>query len=89
VASALTGAVPGCPVSVIYQNLAPAPDRWFFMGYQPDVRVANIRAFEPKQEYAFGSETWIPFPIVRKAWASNPDIEQSGNGGIFYKKNTT
>lgn len=87
-ASALTGAVPGCPVFVAHRNLSPSPDRWYPMGYQPDVKMANIKFFTPKTEYTFGSETWIPFPIVRKGWATNPDVEQSGNGGIFYKKNT-
>lgn len=87
--SALTGAVPGCPNVVVYRNLTPSPDRWFFMGYQPDVRIANIKHFVPKQEYTFGSETWVPFPMVAKSWASNPDVEQSGNGGVFYKKNTS
>lgn len=88
-ASALTGAVPGSPCLIYYRNLTPSPDRWFFMGYQPDVRIANIKHFVPKTEYTFGSEVWISFPIAAKTWATNPDTEQSGNGGIFYKKNTT
>ena len=54
-------------------------------GTVPDVRAVNIANISPKEVVTIGSDEWMIFPIVRKGWGTQYDM-QSGNYGIAYRK---
>ncbi len=78
------GFLPLSANAIFYQNLSPTPNELFFMGFQPDVRTLNMKAFSPKDEITIGADIWKIFPAVRKQ--NTGDINESENLGIAYKK---
>lgn len=83
--SHLTGLVPMAENHVFYKNTTPSPDRWVHLGIQPDVRILNIKNFEPEDEIPVGSDVWKIFPMVRKQ-KLDADTEESWNMGVAYRK---
>ena len=78
------GFIPLTANAIFYQNVAPAPDQYFLLGFQPDVRALNIKNFDPKDEVTISGDVWKLFPSVRKQ--NTGDQNESENLGIAYKK---
>lgn len=81
-ATAYTPLVP-IPVEVI--NFAPVPDSVYRVGYQADVRMANIGNLDPGQIISIAGDQWYFFPWVRKQFLEN-NTEESWNAGVVYKR---
>lgn len=60
---------------------------WRYVGEVADLRVLNIAAFAPGEEFTIGSDVWKIFPLYcKKDDPSTPATEQSKNYGWAYKK---
>lgn len=81
----LTGLVPMYPMNCYYDD--PSNARWYYIGYQPDVRGINVRHYSGGDEVIVGSDTWVVFPTKYKTSVSAAG--NSRNQGIAYKKVTT
>ena len=85
--SSLTqGHIPLIRVPCFYRDTAATPDRKYFLGYFPNIRVINMSAFQPDTEFAQGGDTWSIFPMVRRQETGGSTDERTGFGGIAYKK---
>jgi hypothetical protein len=88
--SALNGFKPLLPIALYGENVQPAPDAHFLMGYIPDIRTVNMYGLQPGEELSVGSDTWVVFPVSRKGNNGTTfNQEQSWNFGFAYKKVTT
>jgi hypothetical protein len=63
-----------------------SPEHWIPLGQLPLLYVGSMDNFTDKQEIAFGGETWKVFPVINSVWSAGSGLEQSGNGGIWYRK---
>lgn len=81
-ASAFKPLVP-CPIELI--DIVPAPDLARRVGFQADVRMANIGNIEPGQIISISGDDWYFFPWVRKQFLEN-DTEESWNAGVAYRR---
>ena len=73
------------PLGVMFRDIAPAPDKWYWMGTQPDIAIINIGNYSPGDELTVGSDTWKVFPWVRKQFLDD-ETEETRHGGVAYKK---
>lgn len=79
---------PGSPIPIILKDDTHSdPEHWYWAGEMPGIFVGSMENFSDEHEETFGSETWEVFPLVNSSWSgANPNTEQSGNAGIWYRK---
>lgn len=60
------------------------------IGYVANRRYASLAKFDPEQEVTVGGDTWVVFPVVRKAAQSNvvDALNATGNNGYAIRKVT-
>ncbi len=75
------GYVPMHSVAAYYRD--PSNVRTQLIGYLPDVRVLNVRNFEPGQAVTVGADTWRMFPMSQRTVAQVAGRSQYV--GIAYK----
>lgn len=85
--STSSGFIPLTQAPVLYYNrtsneLQP-------LGFMPDVRFGSNRYFANGEEVTVGSDTWVVFPLIRKASTGAAANDGSGFAAVFYKKVTT
>jgi hypothetical protein len=86
VPSSLDTFIPLMPSPVMYRrDTTTSNSRLYALGYMPNVRMVQMRAFNPGQEIVIGSVTWKVFPVVAKSNVGG-DNEESENMGIAYIK---
>lgn len=83
--SADSAYTPILPIPVMYHDTSQTPDKWIYLGQQPNVGFVNIANFEAGDEITLGGETWVVFPWVRKQYLKN-DTQESWNAGVAYRK---
>jgi hypothetical protein len=83
------GYIPLVPIPIFYRRDAGGtPEKWYHLGFVPDVRVINIAHLEPGEEVTVGSDTWTMFPWIRKQYLK-VNTDESWYGGLAYRKVTT
>lgn len=76
------GAIGLCPLQVFYPRTAT---QIVYLGKCPDLALVNMKHFSLGEEVTVGSDTWVFFPNVRKAF-NQDNQEESRNAGIAYLK---
>ena len=69
-------------VAAYYRD--PSNPRAYLLGYMDDVRVVNVRNFQPGEEVTVGSDTWVLFPASIRTVANVANRSQYL--GVAYKK---
>lgn len=59
------------------------------LGQMKDVRALNIRNFVEEEQITVGADTWVVFPLYRKAVTGSESSGYSGYAGVAYKKVVT
>ena len=83
--SLLNAFKPLCPIPMELKNFTGTPDKARRVGYQADVRMANIASLTPGQVVNIAGDNWYFFPWVRKQFLQS-NTEESWNGGVAYKR---
>lgn len=84
--SAATGLIPLVPMGVFYVEPQTGL-RAMFLGWMKDVRLANMRDIQPRDEINIGGDDWIFFPTsIRTLQTVSPPLRSSFVAGIAYKK---
>jgi hypothetical protein len=79
-----SGLVPMTPIGAWYVDQTNL--RFYLLGFQKDVRFLNIGAFADGESVDIGGETWIMFPVLKKA---NGDVTNGSRyAGFAYRKVT-
>jgi hypothetical protein len=79
--------VPGSPIEVYAKDPNhSSPEHWMKLGQLPNIYLGSISGYTDEQEITFGSETWEIYPIINSTWSASSGLEQSGNGGVWYRK---
>ncbi len=78
--------VPGGPVVIIAKDDTGTFPVWMKMGAMPNVFVGNMENFAAEAVKDFGGQDWMVFPFIRDAYTVSSGVEQSGNGGIWYRR---
>jgi hypothetical protein len=78
--------VPGSPVPIWAKDDTYAISHWMKMGNLPEIYLGSMENFADEAIKDFGGQDWMLFPFVNSSWAVDPDIEQSGNAGIWYRR---
>lgn len=82
----LAGFVPLYPCPLWYvRDITGLGRRVYLLGYMSNIRMVQLRNFNPGDEVTIGNITWKVFPVVRQIEASG-NIEGSDNMGIAYVK---
>ena len=80
--SGSSGVIPMYSIGAYYRD--PNNKRVYLLGYMDDVRIVNIRNFQPGQEVVIGSDTWVIFPMSIRTVANVANRSQYM--GVAYKK---
>lgn len=83
--SQATAYTPLVPIPIEVVNFDSAPDSVYRVGYQADVRMANIGNLDPGQIITIAGDQWYFFPWVRKQFLLN-NTEETWNAGVVYKR---
>lgn len=83
--TAQQGLNPMYPINCWYDD--PDNQRYYPIGYQPDVRGIRVEFLSGGDEIIVGSDTWVVFPTRYKDSVSTSSSTR--NSGIAYKKVTT
>lgn len=77
-----SGAITMSSIEAFYKD--PSNARVYLLGWLPDVRMINVRNFEPGQEVTIGSDVWKIFPQSIRTTALV--AFRSAYSGIAYRK---
>lgn len=83
-ANVSNGFVPMYAIGFYYWDISLSPEQFSLLGFLPDTKGVNCAGFAPAQEVTIGGETWMIFPVSRKA--DTNAVDDSRNIGIAYKK---
>lgn len=87
VPSSLTGFIPLMPIPAWYRrDTSGSNQRFYLLGFMPNVRMVQLRAFNPGEEVQIGDIVWKMFPVVAKTNVGGSTTEESENMGIAYIK---
>ena len=81
------GFIPIIPMEIFYCRGESAANGWYFLGMMHNVGHIHLQGIDPATELTVGADTWIAFPMVRKANVGGTN-QESENAGIIYKKVT-
>ena len=82
--SQLTGFLPFAPVPIFYRrDTLNSNSQVYFLGNMPNIRMVQMRNFNPGDEITIGSVTWKIFPVVSKSNIGGNN-EESENMGVAY-----